>query len=57
MDMITVDVTDLNNVAIGDNAVLWGPGLSVNDVASHCNTIGYELITQLSGRVPRQYFN
>jgi alanine racemase len=57
MDMITVDVTDLNNVAIGDNAVLWGPGLSVNDVASHCNTIGYELITQLSGRVPRQYLN
>ena len=57
MDMITVDVTDLAEVAIGDNAVLWGSGLSVNDVAKHCDTIGYELITQLSDRVPRQYVN
>lgn len=55
MDMITVDVTDLREVAIGDKALLWGPELPVNEVASHCDTIGYELLTRMPGRVPRVY--
>lgn len=55
MDMITVDVTDLRAVAIGDKALLWGPELPVNEVASHCDTIGYELLTRMPGRVPRVY--
>ena len=55
MDMITVDVTDLREVAIGDKALLWGPELPVNEVASHCDNIGYELLTRMPGRVPRVY--
>lgn len=55
MDMITVDVTALREVAIGDKAVLWGPALPVNEVASYCDTIGYELLTRMPGRVPRIY--
>jgi len=55
MDMITVDVTDLREVAVGDKALLWGPELPVNEVASHCDTIGYELLTRMPGRVPRVY--
>jgi len=55
MDMITVDVTDLREVAIGNKALLWGPELPVNEVASHCDTIGYELLTRMPGRVPRVY--
>ena len=55
MDMITVDVTDLREVAIGDKALLWGPELPVNEVASHCDTISYELLTRMPGRVPRVY--
>ncbi|MDG1474220.1 MAG: alanine racemase C-terminal domain-containing protein [Porticoccaceae bacterium] len=55
--MITIDVTDLPAISIGDHAILWGPSLSVNDIAARCNTIGYELITQLSQRVPRRYIN
>jgi len=55
MDMITVDVTELSDVAIGDKAVLWGPELPVNEVASYCGTIGYELLTRMPGRVPRIY--
>ena len=55
MDMITVDVTDLRKVAIGNKALLWGPELPVNEVASHCDTIGYELLTRMPGRVPRVY--
>ena len=55
MDMITVDVTALAEVAIGDKAVLWGPALPVNEVAQHCDTIGYELLTRMPARVPRSY--
>jgi len=53
MDMITLDVTDLEQVAIGDEVELWGPNLSVNIVAEHANTISYDLFTGVSQRVPR----
>ncbi len=55
MDMITVDVTSLRNVAVGDDVVLWGRGLSVNDVAKRAGTISYELLTRMPRRVPRVY--
>tara|TARA_B110000495_G_C23002407_1_gene591744 strand:+ start:315 stop:1415 length:1101 start_codon:yes stop_codon:yes gene_type:complete len=57
MDMITVDVTDLDLVSIGDKVILWGPELPVNEIAEHCNTIGYELLTRIPSRVPRIYSN
>ena len=55
MDMITVDVTDLDSVAIGDPVELWGQKLPVNLVAKHCGTLGYELLTRMPLRVPRVY--
>lgn len=55
MDMITVDVTGLEQVAIGDAVELWGKGVSVGDIARRCGTIGYELLTQVTSRVPRVY--
>jgi alanine racemase len=55
MDMLTVDVTDLDNVVIGDQVILWGGGLSVNEVAAHVGAIGYELLTRLPARLPREY--
>lgn len=54
MDMITVDVTDLPPVTVGDPVVLWGEGLPVGEVARHSATIGYELLTRLPSRPPRQ---
>ena len=53
MDMITVDVTDLPQVNIGDEVVLWGKGLPVGEVAQHAGTIGYELVTRMPPRTPR----
>lgn len=53
MDMITVDVTDLPAVAVGDPVVLWGEGLPVGEVARHSGTIGYELLTRMPMRTPR----
>jgi alanine racemase len=57
MDMITVDVTDLPPVKLGDAVVLWGEGLTANEVASHADTIGYEIMTRMLPRVPRVYRN
>jgi alanine racemase len=55
MDLVTVDVTGLGHVAVGDEVTLWGPGLSVDEVARRAGTIGYELLTSVSARVPRRY--
>ncbi|NIA27346.1 MAG: alanine racemase [Desulfobulbaceae bacterium] len=55
MDMITVDLTEHENVVVGDSVELWGRGVSVNDVATRSGTIGYELLTGVTQRVPRKY--
>lgn len=54
MDMITVDLTHfVDQVQIGDRAILWGDdNLSVDEVAKHAGTIGYELLTGITQRVP-----
>jgi alanine racemase len=57
MDLISVDVTDLSNVKIGDTAILWGKTLSANEVASWADTIGYELVTRMPKRVSRLFVN
>jgi alanine racemase len=53
MDMITVDVTDLENVQLGDEVILWGKGLPLSEVAQCAATIGYELTTRMPARTPR----
>jgi alanine racemase len=55
MDLISVDVTDLANIQIGDTALLWGKELSANEVASWAGTIGYELVTRMPSRVTRHF--
>jgi len=56
MDLITADVTGLE-VAVGDEAELFGPALSVDEAAAHWGTISYELLTGLSRRIPRVYMD
>jgi len=51
MDMITVDVTAVPDVSVGDPVVLWGAGVPVEDVARAAGTIPYELICHVSQRV------
>ncbi|PAU76724.1 alanine racemase [Halomonas salipaludis] len=60
MDMLTVDVTDVPDADIGSEVVLWGRAsngalLSVDEVARHCATISYTLLTGVLPRVPRRY--
>lgn len=53
MDMITVDITELGQVSIGDMVELWGKHINIDDVAKSCDTINYELLTRVSKRVPK----
>ena len=53
MDMITVDVTDLADVQVGNEVILWGAGLPLSEVAQYADTIGYELTTRMPARTPR----
>lgn len=60
MDMLTVDVTDVPDAAIGSEVVLWGKAssgevLTVDEVARHCATISYTLLTGVLPRAPRRY--
>lgn len=51
MDMITIDVTELPRVAVGDPVLLWGPGVPVEAVAHAAGTVPYELLCGVSQRV------
>lgn len=55
MDMICVDLSGLSDVGIGESVTLWGPGLPVELIATQANTIPYELVSQLTERVPKIY--
>ena len=57
MDLIAVDVTDLDKNAArrGHLATLIGDGITVDELAHHFGTIGYEVITSLGRRFARVY--
>jgi len=52
MDMITVDLSDVPEARVNSPVVLWGEGLSVDDVAAAAATVGYELLCAVAPRVP-----
>jgi alanine racemase len=57
MDLIAIDVTDLPNNAArrGHMVTLIGEGITVDELAHHFGTIGYEVLTSLSRRYARIY--
>lgn len=55
MDMISVDVSDIDEVKLGDEVILWGKDLSVAEVAQCADTISYEVLTRMPTRVRRKY--
>ncbi len=54
MDMLGVDLTQLPEAKVGDEVVLWGPELPVEQVARAVGTSPYELVCRVSRRVPRR---
>lgn len=55
MDMVMVDVTDIP-CQEGDEVVIFGEGYSITEFARNAETIPYEVLTGISGRVKRVYF-
>ncbi len=55
MDMLMVDLSFHPDAQVGTLVELWGSHLSVDEVAKAADTIGYELLTGITSRVPRVY--
>ncbi len=53
MDQFCVDVTEIDEVSVGDKVEIFGKNISVNRVAEFANTINYEIICGISKRVLR----
>jgi Alr-MurF fusion protein len=56
MDMTMIDITGIPDVKEGDEVVVFGKKLSVSELASWVGTIPYEILTAVSQRVKRVYF-
>lgn len=56
MDMTMVDITDIPGVREGDTVILFGRELPVEDLARWAGTIPYEIMTGISQRVKRVYY-
>lgn len=58
MDGFMVDVTDLDEVEIGDKVYIWdNDQITLEEIASKCGTINYEILSTISERVPRKFIN
>jgi alanine racemase len=55
MDMTMIDVTGIN-CREGDQVIVLGKEIDINELASKIGTISYELLTRISQRVKRVYF-
>lgn len=52
MDMLAVDLTGMPGADVRSPVVLWGDGLSADEVATAAGTVSYELFCALAPRVP-----
>ena len=59
MDLTMLDVGNIENVQVGDEAVIFGKqgneSLTVDEMAKSLNTISYEIVSTVTARVPRIY--
>ena len=59
MDQIMADVTDVNDVRVGDKVILIGSqgseSVTADELAALAGTISYEILLSISDRVPRVY--
>ena len=60
MDQCMIDVTGVNNIAIGDDVILFGKSddieLPVESLAEKMGTINYEILCVIGKQIPRVYF-
>jgi alanine racemase len=57
MDMCMLDITDVPEAQEGDTVIIFGDELPVEQIAEWAGTIPYEILTGISQRVKRVYYN
>ena len=59
MDQVMIDVTDVPNVALGDEAIIMGTDgintILADDIAEKTGTINYEIVCAFGQRLPKVY--
>ena len=55
MDMVMLDITGVD-AKEGDDVIVFGEQLAVTELANWANTIAYEILTGISQRVKRVYY-
>ncbi len=56
MDQCMIDVTNVNNINVGDEVIIFGDGqITADNIAEWMNTINYEVLCLVSKRIPRIY--
>jgi alanine racemase len=56
MDMVMVDVTEIPGVKQGDEVIIFGKEIPIQELANWAGTIPYEIMTGISERVKRVYY-
>jgi len=54
MDMLSIDMRAVAQAQVGEEVILWGQGLPVEEVAKAAGTIPYTLLCGLTQRLPRR---
>ncbi|MCR4432570.1 MAG: alanine racemase [Caldiserica bacterium] len=57
MDMCALDVTGIENIKPGEEVIVFGEGLPVDELSDLIGTISYEILCSLGRLVPRDYKN
>lgn len=58
MDSFMVDVTDIDDVQVGDEVIIWdNKNITLEQLSEKCNTINYEILCTVGARVPRKFVN
>ncbi len=55
MDMITVDVSAVDEIGVGDEVILFGAEPHVNELADCSETIAYEILCNVGAHAKREY--
>jgi alanine racemase len=56
MDMTMIDVTGIPGIKQGDEVIIFGKEIPIQDLANWAGTIPYEIMTGISERVKRVYY-
>lgn len=55
MDMVVIDISNIKNAHVGDEAIILGGGISANELADLSCTSNYEIVTRINPLIKRIY--